>query len=101
MAVTYTVEFRVRARSLKAFHEHLTAVLDAMRHEATFREAVLHVDPDDDHHLMLYETWASHEDVLTVQIPRAYRDAWHAALPDVLVEPRRVGVWTPLRADRR
>lgn len=51
--------------------------------------------------ILLYETWESHEDVLQVQLERPYRRAWHEALPSLLVEPREISVWEPLRSDRR
>ena len=70
-----------------------------MRSERTFHEAVLHVAPDDENRMMLYETWESHDDVMTVQIGRGYRDKWHAALPDILSKPRDISIWHPSRAD--
>lgn len=79
----------------------LNDVLDAMREEPMFHEAVLHRAPDSDYHFMLYETWESHEDVLNVQLHRPYRRAWHDSLPCLLQGDRDVSVWTPLRTDRR
>ncbi len=72
-----------------------------MRHEPTFREAILHRDPADERRLMLYESWEDHEDVLHVQLHRPYREAYHRALDELLAEPRDVSIWEPLRADRR
>ena len=74
-------------------------VLDAMRHEATFINAVLHRDPEDPTHFMLYETWADRDDLVGVQMKRDYRAAYEASLPDILREPRQVRIWRPLRAD--
>jgi quinol monooxygenase YgiN len=65
------------------------------------RSRLLHRDPADPHRLMLYETWEDHDEVLRVQLHRPYREAWHRALDELLVEPRDVSVWEPLRADRR
>lgn len=99
MSVIYTIEFRVadgqRDRFLKLLHD----VLDAMRHERTFETATLSVDPDDDHHYFLHEGWADHQDVLDVQLARPYRADWHDALDTVLAEPRRIGMWSPVRSD--
>jgi (4S)-4-hydroxy-5-phosphonooxypentane-2,3-dione isomerase len=50
---------------------------------------------------MLYETWESHEDVLSVQLHRPYRQAYHEALPELLNKPREVAIWQPIRADRK
>jgi quinol monooxygenase YgiN len=38
--------------------------------------------------------------VLDVQLHRPYRQAWHAALPDLLAAPREISVWRRLRVDR-
>ena len=101
MAVTYVIRFTVRPEQRSRFLALLDGVLDAMRHEPMFHEAILHQDPDDENHLMLYETWEDHDDVLTVQLQRPYREAFHAALDEVLAAPRDVTIWQPLRADRR
>jgi (4S)-4-hydroxy-5-phosphonooxypentane-2,3-dione isomerase len=81
MAVTYTIKFNVIPEQRERFLVLLEGVLDSMRHESTFREAVLHRDSASDSCFLLYETWESHEDVLNVQLNRPYRRAWHDALP--------------------
>jgi autoinducer 2-degrading protein len=101
MSVTYVVRFQVFPNQLERFMSLLNGVLDAMRDEPNFHEAVLHRDPDHPHRLMLYETWDSHEDVLAEQLNRPYRQVWHEALPDMLVKPRDITIWHTLRADRR
>jgi quinol monooxygenase YgiN len=101
MAVTYLIKFDVKPGQRERFLSLLTGVLDAMRNEATFRDAVLHRDPQSDHRFMLYETWDSHDDVMNVQIHRPYRKAWHDALADILAVERDISVWEPLRSDRR
>ena len=100
MSVTYLIVFTVRPEQRERFLSLLNGVLDAMRHEANFVNATLHGDPADPDRFLLHETWADHQDVLDVQLKRTYRDAWHAALPDILAKPRDISVWTPLRADR-
>jgi quinol monooxygenase YgiN len=100
MPVTYLIKFDVRPEKRELFLALLTGVLDAMRHEPMFHEAILHRDPDSQDRFMLYETWESHEDVLAVQLRRPYRQAWHDALPDLLRQPRDISIWQPLRADR-
>jgi quinol monooxygenase YgiN len=76
-------------------------VLDAMRSEPMFHEAVLHRDPQSEHCFMLYETSESHEDVLNVQLQRPYSRAWHDSLPTLLQQERDITIWEPLRADRQ
>ena len=99
MNVTYLIEFQVEAEQRGRFHALLGAVLDAMRHEAMFVNATLHVDPADPDHLLLHETWRDHDDVVDVQVRRAYRQNWHAALPELLAGERKITTWTPLRVD--
>lgn len=99
MAVTYTIQFDVAASQIDRFHTLLGGVLDAMKSEPNFHEARLHADPENPLRWMLYETWEDPQDVLDVQIHRPYRDAWHAALDEVLTSPRVIGVWTPVRYD--
>ena len=100
MPVTYLIKFDVHPEQRESFLDLLTGVVDVMRREPMFHEAVLHRDPESEDRFMLYETWESHEDVMAVQLQRPYRRAWHDALPALLRNPRDVTVWQPLRADR-
>jgi quinol monooxygenase YgiN len=99
--VTYLIKFQVVPRQRDRFLKLLEDVLDAMRDEPTFHEAILHRDPASEHRFMLYETWESHEDVVNVQVHRPYRQAWHEALPMLLERERDISIWKPMRADRR
>ena len=101
MAVTYLVKFQVVPERRAEFLERLQGVLDAMRGEPMFHEAILHRDPQSECRFMLYETWEDHEDVLSVQLHRPYRRAWHEALPTLLEQERDISTWQPIRADRR
>ena len=96
MSVAYVVEFEVRPHQRGRFLALLAGVLEAMRHEATWRSATLHADPADPLRFLLYEVWADHEDVVNVQLGRDYRREWHAALPELLAAERRISVWQPL-----
>ncbi|QPF82208.1 antibiotic biosynthesis monooxygenase [Bradyrhizobium genosp. L] len=100
MAVTYLIKFNVLQDRRERFLALLEGVLDAMRSEPMFREAMLHQDPASDSRFMLYETWDNHDDVVNVQLHRPYRRAWHEALPALLAEDRDITIWQPLRADR-
>jgi quinol monooxygenase YgiN len=97
--VTYVIGVTLNPGCEAEFMALLTPVLDAMRHEASFINAVLHRDEADPNRFMLYETWADHEEVVAVQIHRPYRQAYNEALPKLLERPREVRVWRPLRAD--
>jgi quinol monooxygenase YgiN len=100
MPVTYVIQFNVVPGAGERFLRLLEGVLDAMRDEPMFHQAVLHRDPENEHRLMLYETWEDHDDVLTVQLQRPYRQEFHEALPALLTEPRDISIWHPVRADR-
>lgn len=99
MSIAALVEFVVKPAQRERFLRLLTEVLDAMRKEATFRNATLHVDPDDPNRFLLHETWADYQDVVEVQLARPYRREWHEALPELLEQPRTITIWTPLRRD--
>jgi autoinducer 2-degrading protein len=101
MPVTYLVKFQVVPERRAEFLERLEAALDAMRDEPMFHAAILHRDPQSEHRFMLYETWEDHEDVLSVQLHRPYRRAWHDALPALLEQERDISIWQPMRADRK
>jgi len=74
-------------------------VNDAMRHELTFVNTVLHRAADDPVLFMLHETWLDREDFFTVQMKRPYRAAYEARLPALLRAPRTMQVFEPLRSD--
>lgn len=97
--VAFTIEIRVRPGREAEFLDLLHPVLDAMRHEPTFVNAVLHRDPEDPARFLLYETWADLDDVRDVQLHRPYRRAYAEDLPDLLAAERVIGVWRPLRSD--
>jgi len=100
MPVTYIIKFQVVPERRGEFLGLLDGVLDAMRDEPPFHEAVLHKDPTCENRFMLYETWENHEDVLNVQLHRSYRQTWHEALPQLLEVERDITIWQPIRSDR-
>jgi quinol monooxygenase YgiN len=101
VAITYVIEFNVVAERRQEFLTLINGVLDAMRNEPMFHQAVLHQHPEAENRFMLFETWEDHEDVVEVQLKRPYRKAWHDALPAILVGERDIAMWRPLRADHR
>jgi len=101
MPITYVIKFRVVPARRDEFLELLNGVLDAMRAEPMFHEAILHRDQASANSFMLYETWESHDDVLNVQLHRPYRQAWHGALPRLLEGERDITIWEPVRSDRK
>jgi quinol monooxygenase YgiN len=101
MPVTYVIQFKVVPGKRETFLGLLLPVLDAMKHEPMYHEATLHRDPDSENVFLLTETWESHEDVLKVQLHRPYREAWHVALPALLESEREIGIWAPIKSDRK
>jgi quinol monooxygenase YgiN len=93
------VTFALKPGSEEEFFDLLMPVLDAMRHEKTFINAVLHQDAEDPARFMLYETWADLDDVVQVQVHREYRKSYWDRLPELLREPRQVRTWRPTRRD--
>lgn len=71
MPVAYAIVCEVRPGNGETFLQLLIGVLDAMREEPMFHEAVLHCEPASENRFTLYDTWESHEDVLAVQLARA------------------------------
>jgi quinol monooxygenase YgiN len=101
VAVTYLIHFDVVIEQRERFLTLLNGVLDAMRDEPKFHNAILQQNPENENHVLLLETWEDHDDVLTNQLSRPYRQAYHDALPELLNSPREISVWTPLRTDYR
>ena len=97
--VTFVITFRVKPQHAAEFHALLGDVLDAMRREATFINAVLHRDAQDASRVMLYETWSDLDDVVNEQIRRDYRQAYWDRLPELLVETQAIETWYPTRID--
>jgi quinol monooxygenase YgiN len=75
----------------EAEYENLVApVLDAMRHEPTFIDTVLHRDPEDPTRFMLYETWLDRHDFFQVQLKRGYRRTYEERVPQISQAPRQI-----------
>ncbi|KRE02160.1 antibiotic biosynthesis monooxygenase [Bosea sp. Root381] len=99
MIVTYLITFVVKSGSEEEFLGLLKPVLDAMRHEHSFLNAVLHRDNEAPNRFMLYESWSDADDVARVQMHRDYRQPFWTRLPELLAEPRQVQSWVPMRSD--
>ncbi len=97
--IAVVVTIQVKQGREREFLELLRPVLDAMRHEGTFVNAVLHRDPEDPSRFMIYETWADRTDLVDVQVHRDYRRAYMDGLSDLLHSPRDIQVWQPVRSD--
>lgn len=96
MAETYLIRFQVKPQQRERFLDLLTKVLENMQHEETFIAASLSESDSTPNSFTLLETWQDRQDVLDVQLKRSYRDAWHAALPDLLQAERQIDVLRPV-----
>jgi quinol monooxygenase YgiN len=96
MSVAYIIEFRVKSEERQRFLDLLAGVIQSMQAETAYVCATLHVDPADPRRFLLHEIWRDHDDVINIQLHRSYRREWHAALPELLMEDRRITIWTPL-----
>lgn len=96
---TILVTLQVKPGREAEFLGLLTPVLDAMRHEPSFLNTILHQAPGDPCRFLLYETWTDRRDLVEVQMHRPYRAAFEARLPALLERPRQVEIWQSLRAD--
>ena len=81
------------------YQQLLEPVLDAMRHEPTFINTIVHQDIEDTTRFMLYETWADRDDFFDVQRLKPYRAEYERVLPSLLRVPREITSFNPLRAD--
>ena len=96
---TVLITLQVKPGRKAEFLGLLAPVLNAMRHEPSFVNTVLHQDPADPCRFLLYETWTDRRDLVEVQMHRPYRADFEARLPALLERPRQVEIWQSLRAD--
>lgn len=90
---------RLRPGCENEFLSLVHPVNDAMRHEPTFRNTVLHQSEKDPTLFMLHETWLDQENFFSIQMKRLYREEYEARLPALLSEPRKMEIFKPLRSD--
>ena len=93
------VTFHLKAGCEEEFLAFIHRTNDAMRHEPTYVNTVVHRSTDDPLLFMLYETWLDREDFFAVQMKRPYRAEYEARLPDLLTQPREMKIFHPLRSD--
>ncbi len=93
------VTFHLKAGCEEEFLAFIHRTNDAMRHEPTFVNTVVHRSVDDPLFFMLYETWLDREDFFNVQMKRPYRAEYEARLPALLSQPREMKIFQPLRSD--
>lgn len=91
--------FHLKPGCEEEFLRFIHHTIDAMRHEPTFVNTVVHRGADDRNLFLLYETWLDREDFFNVQMKRPYRTEYEARLPALLSEPREIQIFEPLRSE--
>ena len=93
------VTFHLKPGYEEEFLAFIHRTNDAMRHEPTFVNTVVHRSTDDPLFFMLYETWLDREDFFNVQMKQSYRAEYEARLPALLSQAREMKIFQPLRSD--
>ncbi|MES2151661.1 MAG: antibiotic biosynthesis monooxygenase [Pseudomonadota bacterium] len=97
--VSFTVRLPTRPEKRGQMRRMLFEVLDAMAREPDFINTWVHEDLDDADTLVLYETWAcSREHFIAHHLVKPYRQAYEAALPELLSGGRSIQFLKGLRA---
>ena len=81
------VRIPVKAGFENEYLSLINAVIDEMRHEASFVNAVVRRSTEDLTMFVLKETWLGRDEFSTVQMKRSYREFYEARLPQIM--PRR------------
>lgn len=97
--ITMIVVNRVKPGYQEEYRRWVEPVLDAMRHEPSFMNTILHQAADDVCCFMLYETWRDRDEFFNVQMKKSYRSEYERVLPSLLSVAREIRYFTPLRAD--
>ncbi|MFB9261960.1 putative quinol monooxygenase [Bradyrhizobium erythrophlei] len=98
-SVAIVVILPVKAEARDRFRKMLFAVVEAMVKEPDFVNTWVHEDLNDPDTLVLYETWAcSSEHLLEHHLKKPYRQAYEAALPEMLKAERRIVFLKPAMA---
>jgi quinol monooxygenase YgiN len=98
-SVSFIVRLPTRPEKRDQMRAMLTQVAETMAREPDFVNTWIHEDLNDPDTLVLYETWAcSRETFLSTHLARPYRQAYEAALPELLKAPRSIVFLKRLRA---
>jgi quinol monooxygenase YgiN len=82
------VRIPVKAGFENEYLSLINAVIDEMRHETSFVNAVVHQSTEDPTVFLLHETWLGRDEFFTVQMKRSYRESYEARLPQIMRAPR-------------
>lgn len=99
-AVIY-IRFRIKPGRREEFRQALYNIIETMKHEPTWIDAIVLDDPENPDDLLLYETWAgSKEAWIAEQLDREYRVPYEKIVAELVEE--RIGIWlSPVAEWRR
>jgi quinol monooxygenase YgiN len=94
--ITLIVRFKLQEAAKAEFVDRLKQLFAHIEHEATFIEASLQQDIEDQSSLLVYEVWhETPESFMKNQMTREYRSSFEKAIVDLKVE-RTPSWYTPL-----
>lgn len=97
--LSFVVYLPVKPSARDRMRRMMFEIIDTMSHESDFISTWVHEDLDDPDTIVNYETWAcSRDDFLRRHLVKSYRQAFEAALPDLLSGDRRIVFLRPLLA---
>ncbi|WP_295998805.1 antibiotic biosynthesis monooxygenase [Rugamonas sp.] len=97
--VAFIVRLQARPEERERMRTMLFDVVDAMAKEPDFINTWVHEDQAEPNTVVLYETWAcSRETFMARHLSKPYRQAYEAALPELLAAERTITFLTELRA---
>ncbi|MES2071821.1 MAG: antibiotic biosynthesis monooxygenase [Pseudomonadota bacterium] len=97
--ISFIVHLPAKPEARERMHKMLFEVLDAMAKEPDFINTWVHEDLSEPDTVVLYENWAcSREYFMQHHLSKPYRQAYEAALPDLLAGERRIEFLRGIRA---
>jgi quinol monooxygenase YgiN len=94
--VVLYVRFKTKAGKKDEFRQQLYAVIETMKEEPAFVNAIIHDDPNHPDDIVIYETWqGTRESWLKNEFTRPYRASYEKLLAGLL-EERDIVFLTPV-----
>ena len=99
--VVLYIRFKTRAGRKNEFRRHLYTLVEAMKGEPSFVNAIIHDDPDHPDDIVIYETWqGTRASWLHHELTKPYRAAYEKTLAELL-EERAAVFLTPVNEWKR
>src|SRR5260370_16603417 len=84
------VRIPVKAGFENEYLSLINAVIDEMRHETSFVNAVVHRSTEAPTVFLLHETWLGRDEFFTVHMKLSYPHSYPARLPQIMRAPREI-----------